>query len=115
MILDVFGEIFKPARVCAVIKSAMLSMSFPDCVTVCPGMANFFPLQVEDSSSVFGDHSFVELVYREHTERGELVQAKVCVRECNGKSQTSGAAVERTLLDKSGKDDVNRNCTCGVI
>jgi hypothetical protein len=67
-ILDVFNDLFKQAHVPVhvVIKSAMLSMSFPDRVTACQGMPNFFLLQVEDSSSGFGVHSFAEFVHRGH-------------------------------------------------
>jgi hypothetical protein len=82
-ILDVFTVLFKQARVYVVIKSGMLSMSSPDCVTACKDRPNFFRLQVDDSSSGFGEHSFVEFVHRGHTERGEMVDAKLCVCKCN--------------------------------
>jgi hypothetical protein len=78
-ILDGFRDLFKQAGAHVVIKSAMLLMSFPDCVAVCQGMPNFFPLQVEDSSSGFGEHSFLEFVHRGQTSRGDLVRAKLCV------------------------------------
>jgi hypothetical protein len=63
-ILDVFRDLFKQGRVHVVIKSEILSMSFPDCVTVCQGVLNFFPLQVEDSSNGSSEHPFREFVHR---------------------------------------------------
>jgi hypothetical protein len=85
-ILDVFRDLFKQARLHVLIKSAMLSVSFPDCTNVCQGMPNFFPLQVEDSSNDPGEHSFVEFVHRGHASRGYLVYPKLCVRKCLVKS-----------------------------
>jgi hypothetical protein len=98
-----------------VIKSTICSMSFRDCLTVGQGMLNFFPLQIEESSIGFSEHSFVEFVHRGHISRGDLVQAKMCVRKCNVSSETSGAAFEQTWLDNWDKNDVNRNCTYGGI
>jgi hypothetical protein len=81
-ILDIFSDFFKQARAYAVIKSAMLSMSFPDCVSVCQGISNGFHLQIEDSSNDPGGHSFMEFVHREHASRGDLVHANLCARKC---------------------------------
>jgi hypothetical protein len=69
-ILDVFRDLFKQARVNVVIMSAMLSMSFPDCVTVCEDKPNLCPLQVEDSSHDPGGHPFVKFAHRRPRERG---------------------------------------------
>jgi hypothetical protein len=74
--LDVFNDVFKQARVSAVMKSGMLSLSFLDCVSVCEGMPNFFPLQPEDSSNGPRGHSFVEFVHQGCSSRGDLVHAK---------------------------------------
>jgi hypothetical protein len=59
MILDVFQDIFQQAHLHVLIKSAMLSMSFPDGVSVCQGIPKFFPLQIEDSSNGPGENSSV--------------------------------------------------------
>jgi hypothetical protein len=52
-----------------VIKPAMLSISFQDCVTVSQGKPTFFPLQVEHSSNRPSEHSFMELCTRTYIQR----------------------------------------------
>jgi hypothetical protein len=101
-----------PASV--IIKSAILSMSFPDCVTVCEGMLNFFrcspKIRAIDLVIIHLSNFSTARLQRE-----EIWRAKLCVRKYIINGYISGAAIERTLLDNSKKDNVHKNCTCGRI